>query len=210
MKDKQDRRTQRTREALQNAFSTLLKEKHYDDILIQEITDLANVGRTTFYLHYANKDMLFLDMHQQPMRESLGTSNTREMWLSKEPPVHLVAFFTQMQQQGRVESLLPTHANSESAVMITMLHRMTVQALIANLREIFDERQSEIPFATLAEAMTGVQIRMVAQWMDSRDSISAYSMARTVHLLQRSMLVGILNLTEQPDTPHAADQKHSG
>jgi len=54
--DKTDRRIQRTRKLINNALLDLLMDKKFSEITIQEITDTANVGRATFYLHYHNKD----------------------------------------------------------------------------------------------------------------------------------------------------------
>jgi AcrR family transcriptional regulator len=53
-----DRRIQKTLQHLQNALSELISEKNYEDISIQEILDRANVGRSTFYAHFENKDQL--------------------------------------------------------------------------------------------------------------------------------------------------------
>jgi len=54
-----DRRTQRTRRAVYEAFSTLLSRKKYSQITIQEIIDAADIGRSTFYAHFnAKEDLL--------------------------------------------------------------------------------------------------------------------------------------------------------
>jgi AcrR family transcriptional regulator len=45
---KQDRRSQRTREALFNSLISLLLEKHYDEITVNEIIARANIGRRLF------------------------------------------------------------------------------------------------------------------------------------------------------------------
>jgi len=55
-----DRRVQRTRQLLQDALVSLILEKGYQKITIQEIIDRANVGRSTFYSHYRDKDDLLL------------------------------------------------------------------------------------------------------------------------------------------------------
>ncbi|WP_028732209.1 TetR/AcrR family transcriptional regulator [Rhizobium leguminosarum] len=53
-----DRRVARTRAALHRALISLILEKGYDPITVEEICHAANVGRSTFYLHYTGKDDL--------------------------------------------------------------------------------------------------------------------------------------------------------
>ena len=66
-----DRRSQRTRQALSQALIALIQDKRYDVITVQDICDRANVGRSTFYAHYHDKDDLLTSNFQQVM-ESLG------------------------------------------------------------------------------------------------------------------------------------------
>lgn len=53
-----DRRVSRTRDLLEQALLSLIKEKSFDSISVQDIADRANVGRATFYMHYENKEDL--------------------------------------------------------------------------------------------------------------------------------------------------------
>lgn len=57
---KQDRRSQRTRHLLSAAFVELLREKGYSSITVSDIIARANVGRSTFYSHFRDKDDLFV------------------------------------------------------------------------------------------------------------------------------------------------------
>ena len=53
-----DRRVARTRTMLQHALISMILKKDYEAITISDICDAANVGRSTFYAHYASKDDL--------------------------------------------------------------------------------------------------------------------------------------------------------
>ena len=57
---KPDLRIRRTRSLLSNALVALMQEKSIDKITVREVLDRATVGRSTFYLHYRDKDDLFL------------------------------------------------------------------------------------------------------------------------------------------------------
>jgi AcrR family transcriptional regulator len=51
-----DRRVQKTRDLLRGALASLVQEMDYDAISVKQILDRANVGRSTFYMHYRDKD----------------------------------------------------------------------------------------------------------------------------------------------------------
>jgi len=55
-----DRRTAKTIAALRSALIEMMMEKHYDSITVQDIIDRANVGRSTFYSHFRDKEDLLV------------------------------------------------------------------------------------------------------------------------------------------------------
>lgn len=61
----QDRRTSKTLQAIHESLLSLMLEKPYDKITIQNIIDRANVGRSTFYSHFATKDELLISSIEQ-------------------------------------------------------------------------------------------------------------------------------------------------
>mgnify|MGYP000084215048 CR=1 FL=1 len=61
----QDRRITKTRKAIYQAFLYLLNQKDYEAITVQEIIDLADVGRSTFYSHYESKELLLDELCQK-------------------------------------------------------------------------------------------------------------------------------------------------
>ncbi len=64
-KVKTDRRVQRTQKLLQDALMALILEKGYAAITVQDILDRANLGRSTFYVHYHDKDDLLMSQFEQ-------------------------------------------------------------------------------------------------------------------------------------------------
>ena len=73
-----DRRIQKTRKALHEALISLMGQKKYEWIVVQDILDRANVGRSTFYMHYRDKDGLLmagLDDLWKTLRDAKTESN---------------------------------------------------------------------------------------------------------------------------------------
>lgn len=67
-----DRRTRKTKQSLLESFSKLLEKKELKEISVQELTDLADLNRTTFYLHY--KDIY--DLQRQIEDDTIGEITT--------------------------------------------------------------------------------------------------------------------------------------
>jgi AcrR family transcriptional regulator len=58
VKKKVDARVRKTRDALGDALVELMQEKAFDSITVQDVLDRANVGRSTFYSHFSDKEDL--------------------------------------------------------------------------------------------------------------------------------------------------------
>lgn len=77
----QDRRITKTRKSIYTAFLQLLNQKSFETITVQEIIDLADVGRSTFYSHYESKELLldelcrYLFHHLFEREEHLSTED---------------------------------------------------------------------------------------------------------------------------------------
>src|SRR5712664_2966985 len=77
LRRKPDLRIRRTRSLLSNALVALMQEKSINKITVQEVLDRATVGRSTFYLHYRDKDDLLLCVLEDGM-EMWSTALTRK------------------------------------------------------------------------------------------------------------------------------------
>ncbi|HCY6816125.1 TPA: TetR/AcrR family transcriptional regulator C-terminal domain-containing protein [Staphylococcus aureus] len=84
-----DLRVVKTRASIKKAFMTLLFEKDFDTISIKEITEFAQIGRKTFYLHYIDKYDLLDQIVSEKLTEleqiseakkSLGIQEGTQLW----------------------------------------------------------------------------------------------------------------------------------
>src|SRR5271169_1605754 len=79
---KPDQRVRRTHERLGRALIELIQEKPIDDVTVQEVLDRASVGRSTFYLHFRDKNDLLLSQLErflEHMSTLLTVSNEKSL-----------------------------------------------------------------------------------------------------------------------------------
>jgi AcrR family transcriptional regulator len=84
-----DRRIARTQKLLRDALHSLIHERDYDSIAVEEILDRANICRSAFYMHFRDKDeLLAASFHDifgsvPSMRPETGDRRTgRILWFS--------------------------------------------------------------------------------------------------------------------------------
>jgi AcrR family transcriptional regulator len=84
-----DRRIQKTEALLRGALGALVGEKPYEEIVVKEILDRANVGRSTFYTHFSDKDELLVScihhMLQSTQPDGWGRATAKpqaHLWFS--------------------------------------------------------------------------------------------------------------------------------
>ena len=75
---KLDERVRRTHERLGSALVKLMQEKPMDEVTVQEVLDRASVGRSTFYLHFRDKNDLLLSQLEVFLEMMSTALNTRK------------------------------------------------------------------------------------------------------------------------------------
>ncbi|MBZ0310245.1 MAG: TetR/AcrR family transcriptional regulator [Anaerolineae bacterium] len=192
------RGVQRTREMLQKALMELINEQGYDSITIQEIVDRANVGRTTFYLHYDSKDELFLSCHEAITRNfHLGEHHqlSKEEWLSLEAPPGMVSAFRHLEDARAL--LYPIFQGKESTLVMRRIRDKSAQDIETSLRAAFNEADSAISLELLANYLAGARLAMVQWTLEKRQPYSFEELAQTFHRMQRAAIRDAFGLCEE-------------
>ena len=194
---KTDRRIQRTREVLQKALIELISERGYDAITIQDIVDRANVGRTTFYLHYKSKDELFISCHEAIVNKfRIGPLHplSREELLSLEAPLGMTSAYQHLEAARPL--LYSIFQGKDSLLILRRIRDWSAHEIEANLRAAFAEAESTIPFDVLANYLAGAQIALVQWWLEKRQPHTFKSLAQTFHRLQRAAIRDAFGLSD--------------
>ncbi len=181
-----DRRIARTRQVLEQALLDLLAEKSYDAITIQDITDRANVGRTTFYLHYRGKDDLFLSCHMKGMTEFRFGIFSKDELLGDEPPPNMEPIFAYLLENRAVFEIMKH--GKDSVIIMRAIQDTVARNMEDSLRAAFDEHDSRIPFLALANYIAGSQMSFMTWWIERHIRYTPQEMARMFHRLQRAAI----------------------
>lgn len=196
---KTDRRVNRTREQLQKALIELIGERTYDAITIQEIADRANIGRTTFYLHYNTKDDLFMNCHEAIITEFLSRPlfshplSLKELLSSEVPSGKIAAFRHLEEARTRLNSIFQ---GKGGPLILRRMRDLSAQEIEANLRAVFTKTDATTPFDVLANYLAGAQIALIQWWLEKRRSHTPEKMAQILHHLQTMAIREALSLSD--------------
>lgn len=163
-----DRRQQKTRKAIYEAFTALLAEKNYNNITVQNIIDAADVGRTTFYAHFETKD----DLLKSLCEELFG-----HIIVSAADSAHSSGLYSQIHAPQSVFCHLLQHLQKndnnilgllscKSSDLFLQYFKDSMSKLIQNRFTIRKtEGAMEIPQDFLINHITGSFVEMVNWWI---------------------------------------------
>lgn len=166
-----DRRVQKTRKILSQALVSLILEKGYDAITIQDIIDRANVGRSTFYAHFENKDQLLL----------VGNENFRHILRSKvednELTIDFVFFFEHVTENY---DLAVAFFSKKGGHVLIDFFRDVIADLVMKHYKAKQNVSQKIQLKMLnyqADAVATSIIRLLTLWVEDQMPFSTQEMA---------------------------------
>lgn len=162
-----DRRVQRTRQLLRGALFSLIEEKGFEALSVQDIIDRANVGRATFYAHFENKDDLLLagfDELRASLRERQRTALSRGRGVEERVLAFSRDMFAHTNEHRR---LFRAMAGKQSgAVIQQVLHKMLVDLVRDDVKAVDAPGDSSIPDEALIQLIAGSLFGLLMWWMD--------------------------------------------
>lgn len=163
-----DRRVARTRALLQDALIALIPERGYAAITVDDVCRQANVGRSTFYTHYADKDAL----RSATIEAHLGSLSRGLMSANQDIGARLFEFSLPMFEHAHAFRSLhhALLASSDDAIHDELRERIR-RAVRA---ELVEKRRGEgdVPAEFAAQFFAGAFLAVLAWWIATDTGIS--------------------------------------
>ena len=163
-----DRRQQKSRAAIFQAFERLLERESYNKITVQQIIDGANVGRTTFYAHFETKDELLkelcTELFDHVFSDRPDPESTHDFSLSEGDFRTIVAHILyHLRDKGNHLSRLLT---GESSGEFLRYFRQYLDELVRlHILSGLGERSGRVPEEFLEHHISGSFVNMVQWWI---------------------------------------------
>ena len=163
-----DRRQQKTRAAIFNAFSTLLAKKSYSKITVQEIIDTANVDLTTFYAHFETKDDLLEALCEELfghiISSAMDCTHTHGLYSDRNAPESVFCHLLHHLQED--ENNILELLSCESSEPFLRYFKDSLNELIQN-QFVNQNRKNntDIPQDFLVNHISGSFVEMILWWV---------------------------------------------
>lgn len=196
-KTKNDRRVIRTKNALREAFIEIVKEKNYENVTVEDITSRANVGRTTFYLHYQDKeDLLLEELEEQLLLVSTEfTQHPLLFWVRERKGTMIKIVLENIKTNSDIYRMMSRDQSNKAyerfkKIIMRITWKMINESPWAQRRIKF----MTIPVELLIEFFSGAMWASIVWWARTDFELSVDEMAKSCQKLFYPGLKKALNL----------------
>jgi len=184
-----DRRIVRTRKALMDALTGLMSTRLWDEINVQQICDSADVSRSTFYIHFDNKQELLDSCFSALEKELSRADPSRGLSIDG-----TFQFLPRLLEHVAVnQDVFRANSNPASGLVIFSRFKMVVDVLATT-----EIKQSDFASRLSDDQITfiiGGIFAMLEQWNRSGAAVSTQRLLKRIDVL----VIGVLSMTA--DTP---------
>jgi len=164
-------------------MASLIREKGFEALTVQDIIDRANVGRSTFYTHFKSKEDLLAGSVEM-MRSSLRRFQRQAIARASKPDERVFAFsrelFTHAEQHREVFAAMV--GRRSGMVFQQHLHRMLADLIREDVESLMGRRKPDAMEAEAAvQFVTGALIGLIAAWLDRMTRLSAEQLDTLFH-----------------------------
>jgi len=191
---KEDRRITRTKNYLRNAILDLTAERgEFNSIQLNQIADKADVARSTFYLHYADKEELLYDALYIEFHKLLA--EIREHHQEEYAPLNLLNILTYVKDHPRYFQVMLNTVGTTKAFDQT---RKTFEELLVGWVD-FSVFDAAVPHNLITYHLSGTIINTIKWWLETENDHSPEDMKNYIFDLLFSGILQIVGLNTKDE-----------
>lgn len=177
-----DPRVKRSQKLILNSFLSLIAEKGFDAITVQDITNRAEINRATFYRHYEDKYALLEKIIDENLEIFLNRINPKTFhsisyqYNEEEPhPIFLALFEHISEHRIFYKVMLGSKGLHEFRVkMINVI----IDAFYNEFIDIFQKNEVKVPEDILINYIISADLGVITYWVESGMKYSPKYMAQ--------------------------------
>ena len=169
-----DRRIIRTKKALRDALTVLMKEKTFDEITVSDLTVRADINRGTFYLHYKDKYDL-LEQSEEDIIEGIKNIRSKKQHLKREdlpnfdymnePLPFVTELFEYLKENADFMTVIlgPKGDPGFQVKLKEVMRSSMAQGILSHL----NEDDLIVPLGYLSAYAISAQLGVIQHWLDT-------------------------------------------
>ena len=168
--EKIDRRVQRTRQLLNRALMELVVEKGYEAVTVQDIIDRANIGRSTFYAHYQDKEDLLLSGIDEVVHSLIWGGEAVSNDEQKEGTTPRILSTEIIFQHAKEEFQL--HKAIFGGRGMDVMHKEIQKHLCSHIEEqinklLLDGKSPPVALSVISNYLAGALLTLLVWWLEN-------------------------------------------
>jgi AcrR family transcriptional regulator len=181
MMTKIDRRITNTQGDIKQAFISLMQEKSFDSLTVKDLSERANINRTTFYKHFLDKFDLLEKYEGEILRNVTNIIRKIETSYIENPKKedtnfrYLIQIYEYFNQEHELITLLlgpngdPTFQES--------IRQMLIQIYQTMLDEVIDPEDLHFPLDLVIMYVSSAHLGILRYWLENETGQSPQDMA---------------------------------
>ncbi len=173
-----ERRKQQTRAAIKQAAFDLLREMGYQKLSVRAITEQADVGYGTFYIHFSDKDDVVWEVVKEwsdAMMQQVWQRVAHEPFPRRE---YLSWVYTFEHLAATREGFVEIFGPNGSTRLLQRYQEYVVDIHRSNLEQHHYSAGLNLPLEFLAQFMAGGLVRLMQWWAQGNAAYTAEEMAQ--------------------------------
>lgn len=186
-----DRRIQRTRQLLLNSLIQLILEKGYEATTVQDVIDRANVGRSTFYSHFQDKEALLLSGFENLRDVFEGFQNHSS---AETAGWNLVSALFQHAEENR-QVFKALFGKQAGAVVLNHIQKALTLNLREHFQKTFPKKKPPVPPDVFLQYFVSAFLGLLVWWLDNDAAYSAAEMNEYFKKLTEPTMLAVMGYT---------------